>query len=150
MKWAEIKYDRRYALVLLVFAILYGYGGSLTKVEYFSGTVGPHHWIYMIAGVIALLCIDLFIRPTDYIPDKSPWSSWNRRIPLIIGVLLYSYVLPELGYPITMILLLVLTSMLFGAKFKHALLSSAIMTIVSLALFDFLLGISLGRGLWFL
>ena len=79
----------------------------------------------------------------------SPWSAWRPRIPLIVGVILYAIALPYIGFFVAMLLLLVLTSMLFGAQFKYALLSSAIMTLVSLALFDWLLGISLGRGLWF-
>ncbi|MBF0279784.1 MAG: tripartite tricarboxylate transporter TctB family protein [SAR324 cluster bacterium] len=145
---SEFKHDRRYAIVMLVFSILYGYGGSFAETDFYNGVVGPHHWIYLIAGILACLSIMLFLKPSNYKPKSLPWSTWNKRIPLLVGVFLYSVILPYIGFLGAMIPLMVLTSMLFGAKFKFALLSSVIMTVLCLILFDGLLDISLGRGLW--
>ncbi len=150
MRFPELEHDWRYALVMLVFSILYGYGGSFTEVNFYNGTVGPHHWIYLIAGILAFLSIMLLLKPTDFKPVNLPWSTWHKRIPLLVAVLLYSFVLPYIGFVAAMIPLMVLTSMLFGAKLKQAVLSAVIMTLLCLALFDGLLGISLGRGLWFI
>ncbi len=145
---SDFKHDRRYALVILIFSILYGYGGSFAKTDFYNGVVGPHHWIYLIAGILALLSIGLFLKPTNFKPENLPWRSWKKRVPLVLGVFLYSVALPYIGFLGAMIPLIVLTSMLFGAKLKFALLSSVVMALLCLALFDGLLGISLGRGLW--
>lgn len=148
MKWFAFKPDRRYAIVMLGFSALYGYGGSFAEVEFYNGVIGPHHWIYLVAGVIALLSLALFFKPTDFEPEVVPWSAWRKRTPLLVGVLLYSVLLPYIGFLGTMIPLMILISVLFGATLKFAILSAVIMTLLCLGLFDGLLGISLGRGLW--
>ena len=149
MKKRALKPDQLSALVLLAFSGLYAYGGSLSEVGFYSGVIGPNHWVYLVGAVLAFLSLWLFFKPTPFQPQSLPAKVWNRRLPLIGSVVLYAGVLPYIGFLGAMIPLMVLTSWLFGARVHFALISALIMTGLCLLLFEGLLGISLGRGLWF-
>jgi hypothetical protein len=142
-------YDRRYALVALIFALAYGFGGSQFEVGFYNGIIGPHHWIYGVAGVLALMSVWLLLQPTAFVPEEESWEAWRKRIPLCLAIILYTQGLPYVGFLITMTALMVLVSMLFGANWKQAAVCAVVLSGLCLLLFDGLLGISLGRGLWF-
>lgn len=146
--WGARGHDRLYALILLGLSLLYGLGGRLMEVGFYNGSVGPHHWIYMVSGVLSALSLWLLVQPTDFVPEPETWVEWQKRIPLALAILFYSQVLPYVGFLVAMISVMTLVSWLFGATWKQALLCAVILSLLCLLLFDNLLGISLGRGLW--
>ncbi len=140
-------YDRLYALILLIFAALYGWGGSQVQVGFYNGSVGPQHWIYGVAGVLAVLSLWLVLQPTAFVPESESWNAWRKRLPLCGAILVYAEALPYFGFLIMMISLMILVSRLFGATWKQAVVCAVTLSGLCLVLFEVLLGISLGRGL---
>jgi putative tricarboxylic transport membrane protein len=141
----DIHYDRVYALILLVGAAFYAYGGYLSRADFYNGIIGPQHWIYVVSGVVACLAIYLLVRPTEHEPEPQQWDTWLKRGPLCVGIALYTFALPYVGFLPAMIALLVMMGRLFGANWKQAVLSAVVMSVLCYGLFSSLLGISLGR-----
>ena len=56
--------------------------------------------------------------------------------------------LPYTGFLGAMIAMMIVVAKLFGANWKQAILSSVTLSLLCLLLFDHMLWISLGRGLW--
>jgi len=63
-------------------------------------------------------------------------------------IIIYSVFLPYTGFLGAMIAMMIVVAKLFGANWKQAVLCSVTLSLLCLLLFDHLLGISLGRGLW--
>jgi putative tricarboxylic transport membrane protein len=135
-------------MILLGFGLAYGYGGRFIRVGFYNGDFGPHHWIYIVASALVLLGFGLVLRPTQHQFEVEVWEDWRKRLPLIGAIVIYSLILPYIGFLGAMIAMMIVVAKLFGANWKQAILCSVILSFLCLLLFDHLLGISLGRGLW--
>ena len=144
----KIKFDQLSALIILSLSLVYVVLGSFTEVDFYNGLLGPHHWIYILGGILGFLAFLLLIQPTDFFPKSTSWKDWNYRIPFIIGIFLYVAILPYTGFLTAMIALMFLIGILFGATKIQALINAFIMSIICFFVFDGLLGISLGRSNW--
>ena len=102
----------------------------------------------MVASVMVLLGFGLVLRPTKHEFEAEVWEDWRKRLPLVGVIIIYSLFLPYTGFLAAMIAMMIVVAKLFGANWKQAVLCSVILSLLCLLLFDHLLGISLGRGLW--
>ena len=144
----KLKFDQYSALIVIALTLIYAYIGSLIEVNFYNGLIGPHHWIYILSGLVGFFALLLFVQSTDFQPSHSEWKDWLSRIPFIIGTLVYVEALVYVGFLPSMIALMTLTGVLFGATKTKALISAVIMSVLCYLLFDTILDISLGRGLW--
>ena len=102
----------------------------------------------MVASVLVLLGFGLVLRPTQHQFEIEIWEDWRKRLPLVSVFIFYSVLLPYTGFLGAMIVMMIVVAKLFGANWKQATLCSVTLSLLCLLLFDHLLGISLGRGLW--
>ncbi len=144
----KLKFDQSSAVVVILFSLVYAYLGSLIEVNFFNGLVGPHHWVYILSGFLGFFALLLFVNSTDFQPSHAEWKDWLFRLPFVIGTLLYVEALVYVGFLPAMIALMTMTGVLFGATKTKAFVSAVIMSVLCYLLFDTVLDISLGRGLW--
>ena len=144
----KINFDQYSAAIVIVFALIYAYLGSLTEIGFYNGLIGPHHWVYILSGFLGFFALLLFVQSTDLKPSQAQWKDWLRRIPFIVGTFIYVEALVYIGFLPAMIVLMTITGILFGATKIKAFISAVIMSVLCYLLFDHVLDISLGRGLW--
>ena len=88
MSFKSLKFDQYTAMGILVLSLIYAYLGSLTPIGFYNGTIGPHHWLYILAFLLAVLSLILWFTPTDLLLTNEAHApkDWLTRIPFIIGI----------------------------------------------------------------
>ena len=145
----KLNSNQHYAIIVLVFSLVYLKLGFDIKVSFFSGSIGPHHWVIGVASCLIALSLLLFFQPSTYLGNFPKINEWTQRIPFAIAIIVYANVLPYLGFLITTPLLMSAIGYWFQAKPIKALISAIVMTLSCYLLFTILLNISLPTGLWF-
>ena len=138
-----------YSFFFFALAALYVVGGLNIEEGFYSDPVGSNFWVVGIGCVIMVLSILLFFSRRDFVGNFPPAKEWLAKIPFILAIFLYSYLLPVFGYAIATPLLMLFVGLDFKAGWKGAVVSALSMSLGCYLVFDFLLDISLPAGsLW--
>lgn len=137
--------DRITGLVLLIFAIIYGFGATRLKVGFGSDPLGPKAFPLMLAIILGLVAIAIMIR-TDPNPKWITRAGWINFVIVPISFILYAYLLVPIGFILATTLETAFVSQRFGAKLLPALITGLISSLVLYALFVFALGLPLPIG----
>lgn len=137
--------DRITGIVLLIFAIVYGFGASRLKVGFGSGPLGPKGFPYLLAVTLAVVAILIIIR-TD--PDP-PWldgRAWLNLVVVSLSFIAYAYLIVPIGFIAATALETGFVSQRFGARPWQAALTGLLGSLALYVLFVYGLGISLPIG----
>ena len=137
--------DRITGLVLLAFAILYGFGASRLKAGFGSGPLGPKGFPLLLAITLGIVAIFILFRPD---PDAAlpKRRAWFDLVAVSASFLVYAYLLVPLGFILSTALETGLVSQRFGAKLWQAALTGIVASLAMYALFVYALDIPLPRG----
>lgn len=137
--------DRITGIILLVFALLYGFGALRLKAGFGSGPVGPKGFPIMLAIVLAIVAVGIFLR-TDPEPSWLKRGAWVNIGAASISFIIYAYLLVPIGFIISTTLVTGFISERFGANWWRALLTGFASSLALYALFVFALDIPLPIG----
>lgn len=139
------RYDRAGAIVLLIFALLYGLDAGRIAYSFSSDPLGPRAFPLILAGVLAFLSLLYLLRPGG----AEPWPHGRllARSLAIPGLVLVSALLMEpLGFAMTMTLLVIGVSRVFGAPWRFAILGGVGQAALWFLIFRYLLDVYLPGG----
>jgi putative tricarboxylic transport membrane protein len=137
--------DRITGIVLLIFAIIYGFGATRLKVGFGSGVIGPKDFPIMLAVILGIIALAMMIK-TDPNPTWPSLKSWLNLITIVVSFIIYAYLIRILGFILATTLSTAFLSYKFSAKWWQALivgLSSSLL-MYAIFVFGFDLGLPLG------
>jgi putative tricarboxylic transport membrane protein len=138
--------DRIAGIVIIVFALLYGFEATRLKAGFGSGAIGPKDFPLFLAGLMLLMGIGLLISGSSF---KASWpnqKSW-LDVTLVVGSFIaYAYLIVPIGFIAATTLETGLVSHRFGAKWWQALATGFGISVALYALFVWGLGVSLPIG----
>jgi len=137
--------DRIFGLVGLILAFGYAWAALVIEESFLSDAVGPKAFPLIIAGVLALSSIVIIIKP-DAAPE---WPSFNRFVEVgaaVLVMILYSILLPELGFVIATALAATYLTWRLGTRPISSVVSGCLTSFGIYAIFHLVLGLSLARG----
>jgi putative tricarboxylic transport membrane protein len=134
---------------MLVLSVIFG-GLSLgVEDAFFSDPIGSAIWVQGIAVCLIFLSILLFFSKLEFTGKFPESREWANSLPFIFSIVVYSFILPNIGFFIATPLLITSIGIIFNARVVPAIISSIIMTIVCYLIFDVVLDISLPIGYYF-
>jgi len=137
--------DRVFAIAWLGVCLLIAVQMWNLAVPFSYEPVGPKAFPALLAGLMALCCIDLLFRPGD--AAQFPRGPLLGKGLLLLGVLLgYALLFDRLGFPLATAVMVLAVSRIFGGTWKGSAVSAALIAIAAFYLFDGVLGISLPAG----
>jgi putative tricarboxylic transport membrane protein len=140
--------DRIAAIVLLVFALYYGFEAWRLESGFGSGVVEPKDFPLLLAGGLLLFAIGILFR-ADPDPEWFNMPQWLDVVVLTASFAVYAYLLVPIGFLAATTLETSLVSWRFGAKPWQAVVAGLCSSAALYALFVFGLGIPLPRGRMF-
>ena len=138
--------DRVCAVVLFLFALGYVAIAARIEVAYFAGSVGPQHWAMGLGFVMMGFATALWFNPTRWKFANETLATWLAMVPLPISMLVYAFVLPQLGFVLVTVVFITLTARIYGGRWLWGIAIAVVMTLACYVLFDRVLGISLPVG----
>lgn len=139
--------DRKFALLLLVLAISYGYTAFQLQVPFSYDPLGPKPFPIVLSFLLASLSILIFINPE---PIIFPGKPSILRTFWFIGILcFYQTTFQFLGFLLSTTISVYLMSRLFKSTWMQGLLSGLIMAVSFYWIFHFLLDVPLPLGTMF-
>ncbi len=137
--------DRITGIVLLIFAIVYGFGATRLKVGFGSGIIGPKDFPIMLAIILGVIALGMMVK-VDPNPTWPKPKSWLNLITIVASFIVYAYLIRILGFILSTTLSTAFLSYKFSAKWWQALIvglsSSLVMYVIFVFGFD--LGLPLG------
>ncbi len=137
--------DRVGAIVLLVFALLYGFEASRIAYSFSSDPLGPRVFPLMLAGALALLSLIYLLRPGG----AEPWPQGRLLAPALAipGLVLAAALLLEpLGFAVSVTILVTGVGRLFGASWRYAVVGGLAQAALWFVVFRYLLEVYLPGG----
>ncbi len=138
--------DRLFAALWLLLCAAGLYIGWDIRSEYRYEPLGPRPFPLAIIGLMALCALLMFYRPTT--TQWPPARVLLRLLLLIVTLLLYAWGFEWLGFIYATALLTLSISLLFGAPLLPAGISAVVIPSVLFFAFDYLLEVTLPRGMW--
>ena len=140
--------DRVTGVLLLLFAIWYGYRTTLFKVSFMVDPVGPRAFPLILAILMALLSLYLIVKP-----DPSPvWPSsatWLRIGLITLTFVAYAYLMVPIGFVLATAFEVTALALIFRGPLLKSLVGAFVLSAALYGLFDTLLDLSLPTGLIF-
>lgn len=136
------------AVLLLIFAVVYGIGGSRIEYSFSSDPIGPRAFPVALAVILGLLCLLYLFKPGQA-------EAWPRGAALIGAVAIPALVaatallLEPLGFPLVILMLTAGVARVFGASWTRALLGGLVHAGLWYLVFGLLLEVYLPKGTLF-
>lgn len=133
------------ALVLFVFALLYGFEASRIVYSFSSDPLGPRAFPLGLAAVLAALALYQGVKPSA----GEPWPRGRLlaalfAIPALVAA--SALLLEPLGFPIAIFVLVVGVGRVFGASWRFALIGGVLQAALWYGVFGYLLEVYLPMG----
>ncbi|MBE2295646.1 MAG: tripartite tricarboxylate transporter TctB family protein [Phycisphaerales bacterium] len=140
--------DRIFAVVWLAVCALIAVQMQQLEIPFSYEPVGPKAFPSLLAGLMALCCIYLLVKPDTDI--QWPDASGIRKGLVLIAVLFgYAILFEQLGFPLATALMVVVVSRLFGGSWLNGLITGVLTGVLGYLFFDRLLQVTLPIGqLW--
>lgn len=139
--------DRLLGIVLIGLAAFVAVQAMQLEVPFSYDPVGPRAFPLGLAIILAVLSCVLIVKPGSN--EAWPGRQLGMKLLLVLATLLvYALLFTKLGFIITSLLAVTSLARIFGAAWGKALLTGALMAVVSYFLFAHALGISLPSGYW--
>lgn len=138
--------DRITGVVLLLFALWYGFGASRLKAGFGSGPIGPKDFPIILAIFLGIIGLAILITGSSFKPRWPKGASWLDVGLVIASFVAYAYLIIPIGFIAATTIETGLVSQRFGAKWWQALLTGLIISLTLYALFVWVLGVSLPTG----
>ncbi|MCA9837993.1 MAG: tripartite tricarboxylate transporter TctB family protein [Trueperaceae bacterium] len=138
--------DRIAGIVILIFALWYGFGASRLKAGFGSGPIGPKNFPLMLALLLALVAIAIIVTGSSFKPKWPKRENWLDIWLVIASFVAYAYLIVPIGFIAATTLETGLVSQRFGAKWWQALATGFGISVALYALFVWVLGVSLPIG----
>jgi putative tricarboxylic transport membrane protein len=108
--------------------------------------VGPKAFPLMLAGLMALCCVFLLVKPDQDIhwPDL---GGLGKGAVLIATLLAYAVFFEQLGFPLATAIMVFVVCWLFGGRWWSGLIAGALIGVLGYLFFDRLLQVTLPLGL---
>jgi putative tricarboxylic transport membrane protein len=136
--------DRLTGLVLLAFAVAYGFvaGGNQAMIW---DPLGPAVFPIVLAIPLGLFSLSLILRP-DREPAWPKGAALLKQLLALVAFVAYAYLLEPLGFVVSTFLAVVVLGWLLGARLHQAGAAGVGIALVLFVLFDTLLGLPLPAG----
>jgi hypothetical protein len=137
--------DRKYAIVMLVFSIIYGAAAFILDADF--DPVNEKFYPFVLSVLMIVSSVALFIWPS---PHTTSWPRGRNVRKIIItfcAILVYCFVLHKIGFIISASVLMGICMWVFEAKRKWIAPVSITTAIIFYIVFDRLLGLNLPAGL---
>ena len=139
--------DRILGIILLLVAIGYGAQTFGFRVGGFtSDSLGPRAYPQLLAVLLGLFSLPLIFKPSSFRPAWPASSTWLALGGMVVGLVLYAYLIVPVGFILSTTLIIALMALLFNAPPLRSLLASFAVSLGLYSLFVFALGISLPVG----
>lgn len=137
--------DRIFGGFGLALAIFYIWAASIIKDSFMVDVVGPRAFPYIVGTVLGITSIYFMIRP-----DNEPkWPVLNDFAEIVFAaavMLLYSWVLPEIGFIIPTVFATAYLTWRLGTAPLWSLLVGLVTSVGIYVVFHLILGLSLATG----
>ena len=137
--------DRIAGIVLLVGAIVYGFGALRLKASFGSDPLGPKLFPLILAVALALMALAIIIR-VDPDPKWFSPGAFLNLVVVCISFIVYAYLLVPLGFVAATAVETGFVSQRFGARWWQAAVTGIVASLTMYALFVYGLGIPLPLG----
>ena len=139
--------DRIFAVVWLGVCGLIAVEMWQLSVPFAYEPVGPKAFPMLLAGLMALCCAVLIVRPDDV--SHWPAGTLLGKGALLLGVLLaYAFMFERLGFSLSTAAMVLAVSRIFGGSWISSALSAVIIAVFGFFVFDRLLEVNLPTGLF--
>lgn len=139
--------DRIFAVFGLIFAGLMAWSSTLIEESFIQDPLGPKAFPVVIAALVALASVAMLIKP-----DQDPlWPQARKWLELAISVgvmVIYAYILPEVGFVIASALLTAFLVNRLGGTLPQALVAGVLTSVTVFVVFGYGLHLSLAKGPW--
>ncbi|MCB0072410.1 MAG: tripartite tricarboxylate transporter TctB family protein [Caldilineaceae bacterium] len=140
--------DRIAGVILLLLTAWYTYAATQLKIGFLADPVGPKALPFLLAGLMAVVCIYLIARPEED-PEWPAPAAWLRIGMTVAVFVLYAYTMIPLGYIIATTLMVGLLSLIFQGPRLGSFAAAFVFSLAMYGLFAVLLDLSLPFGrLW--
>ena len=144
--------DRVTGVILLLFAIWYGYQTTSFKVTFMVDPVGPRAFPISLAILMAVLSLYLIVKP-DPSPEWPGVDTWLRIGLITLTFVIYAYLLVPIGFVLATTFVMSALGAIFRGPVLKSIIASLIFSMMLYGLFDIVLDLSLPtgqifRGLW--
>ena len=137
--------DRVTAVLILIFAALYGLEAFRLKSNFGSDSLGPRGFPVILAILIAITGVFLFFK-TEHIARWPGRNEWVNLLSTVISFIIYAYLLVPLGFIAATTLETSFLSQRFGAKIWQAVVLGIGSSLFLYVLFVYALQIPLPIG----
>lgn len=137
--------DRIIGVLLLLFAIWYGYTALNLRTTLLTDPIGPKFFPLFLATLMGLLSFYLLFKP-DPDPEWPSRDEWVRIVLITLTFIGYAYLMNPLGFIIATTLEMIALSLIFRGPLWPAVLSSFVFTLALYGLFEIALDLSLPTG----
>ena len=137
--------DRIFGGVGLALAIFYIWAASIIPDSFMVDVIGPRTFPYIVGGVLGLCSLIFILRP-DSEPD---WPHFRELFEIAMAaavMLLYSWMLPELGFLITTVFATAYLTWRLGTTPLMSLVVGVLTSVGIYVVFHLILGLSLAKG----
>jgi putative tricarboxylic transport membrane protein len=137
--------DRKYALVMLAFSMVYCYLAISLEADY--DPTKEKYFPFLLSIAMIILSVLLFIFPSQH---KNTWPKGQQLIKIILlaaAILVYSLSLAYVGFLILATILMGVCMWVFGGTLKWIAPVSVVVTISFYIIFDRVLGLNLPAGI---
>lgn len=131
--------------LLLLSAFLIYYGWDINP-KFVYEPLGPKPFPIVSLFLIMVCCILLLFFAEDTHVQWGDFQLWKKLIALIASLFIFAWVFEYLGFIVSSFLLMFVMALIFQAKLLHALIFSAIASVIFYYAFDELLQITLPWG----
>ena len=139
--------DRSLGIVFLFISALYIYFASQTELSFISDPFGPKKFPYLIGIILLVTSIFMIIKPQVQVI----WPNSKKIMEIILMIfifILYSQLLPTLGFIICTFFASTLITWRLGTPFTKSIIFGLSLSLSMYLLFSVVLGLSLARGLF--
>ena len=140
--------DRIFAVIWLAVCALIAVQMMQLEVPFAYEPVGPKAFPMLLAGLMALCCVFLLIKPDRDIHWPN-LSGLGKGAVLIIMLLVYAVYFEQLGFPLATAIMVFIVCLLFGGRWWVGLIAGPLIGGLGYLFFDRLLQVTLPLGqLW--
>lgn len=140
--------DRVTGVLLLLFAIWYGYQTTNFKIGFLADPVGPKAFPIILAILLGLFSLYLIIKP-DPSPEWPGVDTWLRIGLITLTFIAYAYLLVPTGFVLATTFEMSALAIIFRGPVVKSIAASFIFSLFLYSLFDMVLDLSLPTGLIF-
>ncbi len=113
--------DRITAILIFIFAAIYGLEAYRLKSGFGSDSVGPRGFPLILAALLAIISIFLFLKP-EFIERWPGRNEWINLLSMLVSFVVYAYLLVPIGFIAATTIETGFLSQRFGAKIWQALI----------------------------